>query len=625
MKKCLLIALVLCLCGVSYAQKNLPKISSELSKQSTIKKRVTINDQQLNNVNQNLPTKAAPLTILNTTIGATTYDLQTNKCIQNRLVKHLDGTISAAWTMGTGTFTDRGTGYNYYDGSAWQALPSSRLETFRIGWPSMTVANGNEVVISHTGTGLALTTRTKGTGTWASASIAFTTTNGLTWPRAMGKGLSFGTIHLIACKYIGDVAGGMLYSRSLDGGATWEIQDTVLPGVDPVTEMIPTGGDAYTMDVKGDTVGIVTGDMTSDVVLIKSFDGGDTWVKQIIWQHQIPLWNTTIVGPAGSSDANGDLNPDTLTTTDGRYALVIDNDGVFHVFMGIIKILRDSSTQANYFSSWPYTDGLVYWNSTQSTIVPEIDFYSDTLLNKVGYMVDVNGNDSIDFNSADAGSFPFGDFSFTSLSSMPSAAVGADGSIYCTYSSLVETTDAGDGRGYRNIYAIKSSDHGVTFSNPENITKDDYTECLFGSLNRTVDTDLYMVYQNSGEPGIYLQPDVDNPHSQQATNISFVKISNDLVNDASINDISQNNISVSQNIPNPFNGSCDVIVNLNSTSNLSLSVCNIVGQKVIEINKGTVNRGTHILTIDGSNLKSGIYFYTVKAGLNTVTNKMIVE
>ncbi len=51
-------------------------------------------------------------------IGYTTYDLQSNGSVQNRLDVHDDGTISAGWTMSkefNTTYFDRGTGYNYFD------------------------------------------------------------------------------------------------------------------------------------------------------------------------------------------------------------------------------------------------------------------------------------------------------------------------------------------------------------------------------------------------------------------------------------------------------------------------------------------------------------------------------
>ncbi len=54
-------------------------------------------------------------------IGDTRYDDQANASIQNRIYLYDDGTIGAAWTRALvdGTWTDRGTGYNYFDGNLW--------------------------------------------------------------------------------------------------------------------------------------------------------------------------------------------------------------------------------------------------------------------------------------------------------------------------------------------------------------------------------------------------------------------------------------------------------------------------------------------------------------------------
>ena len=40
--------------------------------------------------------------------------------VQNRIVVHDNGTMSAAWTMSSelnSSWSDRGTGYNYFDGT----------------------------------------------------------------------------------------------------------------------------------------------------------------------------------------------------------------------------------------------------------------------------------------------------------------------------------------------------------------------------------------------------------------------------------------------------------------------------------------------------------------------------
>ena len=75
-----------------------------------------------------------------TLIGTSTYDLQSNGSVQNRIVVHSDGTISAGWTMSAEyntTYSDRGTGYNFFDGTSWGTQPTSRLEASRGGWPSI--------------------------------------------------------------------------------------------------------------------------------------------------------------------------------------------------------------------------------------------------------------------------------------------------------------------------------------------------------------------------------------------------------------------------------------------------------------------------------------------------------
>ncbi len=69
----------------------------------------------------------------------------------------------------------------------------------------------------------------------------------------------------------------------------------------------------------------------------------------------------------------------------------------------------------------------------------------------------------------------------------------------------------------------------------------------------------------------------------------------------------------------------EVTISLDRRTTLSLDVYNLVGQKVYGVDKGNVSAGFHGITIDGSKLGSGIYFYTVTAGNHSVTKKMIVQ
>ncbi len=88
---------------------------------------------------------------------------------------------------------------------------------------------------------------------------------------------------------------------------------------------------------------------------------------------------------------------------------------------------------------------------------------------------------------------------------------------------------------------------------------------------------------------------------------------------------SDNNATVSQNFPNPFNGTTYFTVSLKQGSDVSLEVYTLTGQKVSEKDYGYITAGTHNLTISSDNLPTGVYFYTVNIGNQKVTRKMIVE
>src|ERR1051325_9771016 len=113
-----------------------------------------------------------PVPTSTTVIGSSTYNLGTNSSVRNAYVRSSDGTESAVFTLSTqpSAYSDRGTGYNYYSSGSWGAVPTSRVETSRTGWPSVaTFSDGSEMCVSHnTALGQTFLFRrpVKGTGTW---------------------------------------------------------------------------------------------------------------------------------------------------------------------------------------------------------------------------------------------------------------------------------------------------------------------------------------------------------------------------------------------------------------------------------------------------------------------------
>ena len=80
-----------------------------------------------------------------------------------------------------------------------------------------------------------------------------------------------------------------------------------------------------------------------------------------------------------------------------------------------------------------------------------------------------------------------------------------------------------------------------------------------------------------------------------------------------------------QNYPNAFNPSTQISYDLPKATNVTLTVYNILGNKVAELVNGYNDAGRHTVNFDASKLSSGVYFYTLNAGGKIVTNKMILS
>jgi hypothetical protein len=76
--------------------------------------------------------------------------------------------------------------------------------------------------------------------------------------------------------------------------------------------------------------------------------------------------------------------------------------------------------------------------------------------------------------------------------------------------------------------------------------------------------------------------------------------------------------------PNPFNPSTVIAFSLAETSAANLSVYDLAGRKVATLVDGMMERGTHSVTFDASQLASGLYVYTLTANGQAQTQKMVL-
>ncbi|MEJ2613740.1 MAG: aryl-sulfate sulfotransferase [Ignavibacteriaceae bacterium] len=73
-----------------------------------------------------------------------------------------------------------------------------------------------------------------------------------------------------------------------------------------------------------------------------------------------------------------------------------------------------------------------------------------------------------------------------------------------------------------------------------------------------------------------------------------------------------------QNYPNPFNPSTVIKYDLPAISNVSISIFNVIGQRVAVLINRVQNAGAHSVIWNAQNIASGVYFYRIKAtGINS--------
>ena len=97
--------------------------------------------------------------------------------------------------------------------------------------------------------------------------------------------------------------------------------------------------------------------------------------------------------------------------------------------------------------------------------------------------------------------------------------------------------------------------------------------------------------------------------------IDGIRISTNWGGVTAIKNISTSIVSdfhLSQNYPNPFNPSTKINFSIPGNGSVSLKVYNSLGQEISELVNTHLNRGVYQIDFDGSNLNSGVYFYTLK-------------
>jgi hypothetical protein len=625
MKTTLLFVLAVVFSVSVFAQKFVTKPSANAQTNAMLK--IKFAKDEITNLNSDYtpnynPTvnKSAP-GVVETLIGGTVYDNQTNGSVANRIYAFPDGTIAATWIFGNAdpNFADRGTGYNYFDGTSWGPEPTARIENARCGWGCYSPLGAGEIVAAHNGSSALLISKRpiRGTGAWTVTQLLGPSVGGSTallWPRIMASG---NTVHIIACTDDGTYQGlsrALVYYRSTDGGTTW-VGPTILPGLDAAsvgavanTSFKGFGGDNYAFAApRGDTVAFVVASAFRGIWVMKSFDNGLTWTKTTV--SDIPTFT--------------DITP-LIYSNDGCLSMAMDNGGKAHVVFGRMGVSDDTFTDDTY-NYRPYMDGLVYWEEGMPILDTTALNNADSLLahgNLLAYMQDYNDNGVIDFPTVGSGEFPFGLYG-ASLSSLAQIVIDNDDNMFVSYSQcredLINTGSFPNTELYRHLYLTSKHQGESAWRDGLDLTDDlehAFDECVYASLSFSTNNNLHLLVQIDPEPGTAIGSDADPYGDNFMYYLSFPTFVGTKPFDIS------KDVSVS---PNPATDFADVHVMLSNSANVEVYVYDVMGKLVANNNFGQQPTGNHIYKINTSSLTSGVYIFNIQAGGSRTTKKVVVK
>ena len=401
--------------------------------------------------------------------------------------------------------------------------------------------------------------------------------NGNNWMES-NRGLLAVSFSKVMVHSIGDVfaysSGGHLLHSS-DDGTTWSDRSPLAGTMAPAEN--PANGDIF-----------VGGAGT----LQHSTDLGNTWTEYGGGYFSSHIVSGISINSSGDIFVASSAGINRSTDAGGTWILVWTGNvqDVFIAPNGYVYIL--SLIPGGLYRSADNGDNWTQLtNGISGTFVLVLAIAQDNTL----YAVDGNGI----FRSDD-----LGDSWVLADNGIPK---GSNGSYIFTVYAM-ETNSAGhifvgtkylDTQDAAHYDIFRSLNKGNNWSNLSNGIIGDYS--IVNDISIGTDNFAYIaatngVYRSEFATGIIKEEKIPTPHS-------FI---------------------LEQNYPNPFNPSTKIKFSVPQTSYISIKIYDVLGNEITTLVNEELQTGSYQVKFDGSNLSSGVYFYTLKAKKFLNTKKLVL-
>jgi hypothetical protein len=206
-------------------------------------------------------------------------------------------------------------------------------------------------------------------------------------------------------------------------------------------------------------------------------------------------------------------------------------------------------------------------------------------------------------------------------------AIGMSGStVVVVYVAMQNETSAA-GFNYADIFAIKSTNSGSTWSTPYNVTQTPDLDERYPAISPWNETGIANItWQEDTQPGSGWAVVSDGAPLTRARQ-KFLKLNLSLLLFTGVGEGKSDvatGFKLAQNYPNPFNPATTIDYNVAKSGLVTIKVFDVLGKEIATLLNEELRPGSYQVAFDGQKLASGIYVYRMSANGFTQSKKMML-